>query len=63
LEFFGNEGHVLSWKLCRNGKGVLVWVFAGLDDIQFTNKVDNNRTMALKIKVEHAGGNPNSNWY
>jgi hypothetical protein len=35
LEFFGSEGYVLSYKLCRNGEGVLVWVFASVDDIQF----------------------------
>jgi hypothetical protein len=40
---------------------VLVWVFASVDDIQFSNKV-NNRTMALKIKAKHASGNPNVKW-
>ncbi len=62
LELFRSENHVLSWKLCRNGKGVLVWVFVGADDIQFNNKVNNNIIMALKIEVQCAGGNFDVEW-
>jgi len=37
---------------------VLVWVFASVNDIQFNNKLDNNRTMALEIGEKCVSGKP-----
>ncbi len=31
--------YVLSWKLYINGKGDLVWAYAGCDNICFDNKI------------------------
>jgi hypothetical protein len=36
---------------------VLFWVFANVNNIQFNNKVDNNKTMELNIKVKCVGRN------
>jgi len=41
---------------------VLVWVFANANDIQFNNKLDNNRTMALEIGEERVSGKPEVEW-
>jgi len=41
---------------------VLVWVSTSANDIQFNNKVDNNKIMALKIKVKHVNGNLDVEW-
>ncbi len=41
---------------------MLVWVSASADDIQFNNKVDNNKIMALKIEVKHVNGNLDVEW-
>jgi hypothetical protein len=35
LKFSRSEGHVVSLKLYKNGEGVLVWLFASANDIQF----------------------------
>jgi hypothetical protein len=50
VEFFECEAYVLSYKLQRNGEGVLVWVYASSHDICFNKKIDNNRMMAIRIK-------------
>jgi hypothetical protein len=36
---------------------VLFWVFANVNNIQFNNKVDNNKTMELNIQVKCVGRN------
>jgi hypothetical protein len=48
VEFFGVVACVQSWKLCRNGDGMLSWVYAGVDDISFSSRIEGNRVLAIE---------------
>jgi hypothetical protein len=50
VELVGSFACVLSLKLCKNGKGVIVWVYVGCNDVDFNNKVEGNKLLITKLK-------------
>ncbi len=52
VEFLGFVACVLSWRLCRSGKGVLSWAYEGSNEINFSNKIEGNRMLEIEIEEE-----------
>ncbi len=52
IDFCGCEAHVLSWQICKDAARTLVCICVGSDDIHFSNKIGNNRIMAIEIEEE-----------
>jgi hypothetical protein len=44
---------VLSWKFCNNGKGRLNSVYMSDNKISFSNKIEGNRILAMKVEKKH----------
>lgn len=51
MELIGSSTCVLSWKLCENGERALVWVYAGCDDVDFSNKIKGNGNLFVKLNI------------
>jgi len=52
MEFCEYEAYLVNWQICRNVARTLVCICARSDDICFSNKIDNNMIMAVKIEEE-----------
>ncbi len=44
---------VLRWKLYKNGEKVLVWGYAGSDNMTFSNNIKGNRLLELRMEEDH----------
>jgi hypothetical protein len=52
VEFYGVVACVQSWKLCKSGDGILSWVYAGVDEISFSSRIEGNQVLAIEIEEE-----------
>jgi len=43
--------HVLNWRICRSGNGILNWVYASANEINFNNKIEGNQVLAIEIEL------------
>jgi hypothetical protein len=52
MEFSRVVTCVRSWKLCRNGDGILSWVYAHANEISFSSIIEGNWVLAIEIEEE-----------
>ncbi len=52
VEFLGSIACLLNYKFCCSGEGILNWVYARFNEINFSNKIEGNMMLAIKIEEE-----------
>jgi hypothetical protein len=52
VEFPRSNACVLNWRLCKSGEGILSWVYASFDEINFSSKIESNRVLAIEMEEE-----------
>jgi hypothetical protein len=58
VEFSRSTTCLLNWRLCCSGEGVLSWIYARSNDINFNNKIKGNMMLAIKIEKECKTSSP-----
>jgi hypothetical protein len=52
VELFGVTACVLSWRLCKSGDRILRWVYASVDEISFSIRIEGNQFLTIEIEEE-----------
>ncbi len=52
VELFGVTTCVLNWRLCKSGDRILRWVYASVDEISFSIRIEGNQFLTIEIEEE-----------
>jgi hypothetical protein len=52
VEFIRSNVCVLNWRLYKSGEGILNWVYASSNEMNFSSKIEGNQVLAIEMEKE-----------